>query len=41
MMIDYTGDFTVQLELIGAGELTFSGFTLRMGSFDGYTAPSA
>lgn len=37
MLGDYTGDFTAQLVLCGAGELTYSGFTLRKGSFDGYT----
>lgn len=35
MLADYTGDFTAQLVLCGAGELTYSGFTLRKGSYVG------
>ena len=31
------GDFTAQLVIEGAGELTFSNFTVREGSFAGYT----
>lgn len=36
MIGDAAGDFTAKLAIIGAGELTYSGFTLREGSFEGY-----